>query len=84
MSEKIGIKADYINRLLVIHELIIGDLAGLVAVLGNGFFVVTKETARELTERGVEFAEVEIVKGRPPSSEQMPKEAEGTCNIKEV
>lgn len=65
MSKKIGIKTDDGNRLLAIGELITGDLEGLVAYLGDGFFVVTEEVVGELTERGIEFMEVEIVKGSP-------------------
>jgi len=65
MGEKIGIKTDYANRLLTIGELITGDLEGLVAYPGKGCFVVTKEAAGELAKRGIEFEEIEIVRGVP-------------------
>ncbi len=56
---------DYANRLLAMGELITGDLEGLVTYLGGGLFVVTEEAAGELTKRGIEFEEVEIIKGIP-------------------
>ena len=53
--DKVGIKTDYDNRLRVIGEMISGDLDGLVAVLGNGLFVVTKEAYEALIELGIEM-----------------------------
>ena len=51
MIKNVGIKTDKANRIRVRGEMIIGDLEGLVADLGNGLFVVTKEAAGELTKR---------------------------------
>ena len=65
MIKKVGIKTDYDNRLRGIGEMISGDLDGLVAVLGNGLFVVTEEAAEELTKREIEFEDVKINKGIP-------------------
>ena len=68
MKDKVGIKTDYDNRLRVIGEMISGDLDGLVAVLGNGLFVVTKEAYEALLELGIEMQVKEIHKGKPRGS----------------
>lgn len=68
MKNRVGIKTEGIDCTLAINELIIGDLEGLIAYLGDGFFVVTEEGAEGLTKKGIEFVGVEIVIGRPQSS----------------
>jgi len=65
VSGKVGIKTDNTNRIRVRGALIVEGVKGLVADLGKGFFVITKEASEELLNRGVEFTEVEIVKGLP-------------------
>ncbi len=66
--DKVGIKTDYDNRLRVMGEMISGDLDGLIAVLGNGLFVVTKEAYEALIELGIEMEVRRIHKGRPRDS----------------
>ena len=71
MKDKVGIKTDYDNRLRVIGEMISGDMDGLVAVLGNGLFVVTKEAYEALIELGIEMQVKKIHGGKPQSSKQV-------------
>ncbi len=68
VNEKIGIRTkDERSRILTRGAFYSGELKGLVADLGNGVFVVTKDAAKELINLGVDYEPVEIVKGVPTS-----------------
>ena len=69
--DRVGIKTDDVNRIRVRGELIVGNMDGLVADLGGGFFVVTEEAHNDLIKLGIEMQEVEIKKGKPLSSVTM-------------
>jgi len=65
-KKPVGIRvSDDKNRIKARAELITNSLDGLFADLGAGFFVVTKDAAEELVEKGVDYEEVEIVNGVP-------------------
>jgi len=85
MSEerkRIGIRvSDDKNRIQVRAELITNLLYGFVADLGAGYFVVTREVAEELAEKGVNYEEVEIVNGVPSFVREFIKD---TCREKGV
>ena len=54
------------DRISARNEFLNANLHGLVADLGDGYFVVTKEMADHLKQLKIAFEEVELKDGVPP------------------